>query len=97
VAFRFGDRQLNVHGPGLDLGPLVAAPAVVPGGRDVCPVWPGSGQDLAEHLAEHGVQLEVGPVERHGGAGAGSSSCFRDPDGSLLELIVYDSDVADDH
>lgn len=26
---------------------------------------------------------------RHGGAGAGSSTYFRDPDGSLLERIVY--------
>lgn len=24
VAFRFGDQQLNVHGPGLDVGSLVA-------------------------------------------------------------------------
>jgi catechol 2,3-dioxygenase-like lactoylglutathione lyase family enzyme len=28
---------------------------------------------------------------RHGGAGAGSSTYFRDPDGSLLEYIVYSS------
>jgi catechol 2,3-dioxygenase-like lactoylglutathione lyase family enzyme len=89
VAFRFGNQQLNVHGPGLDLGPLVAATPVAPGGSDICLVWPGSSQELAAHLAEHGVPLEAGPVTRHGGAGAGTSSYFRDPDGSLLELIVY--------
>lgn len=40
VAYRFGDQQLNVHGPGLDIGPLVASPPVAPGGSDLCFVWP---------------------------------------------------------
>ena len=44
VAFRFGDQHLNVHGPGpgLDIGALVAARPVAPGGSDLCLVWPGS-------------------------------------------------------
>ena len=46
-------------------------------------------QELTRHLAEHGVAVEAGPVQRHGGAGAGTSTYFRDPDGSLLELIIY--------
>jgi catechol 2,3-dioxygenase-like lactoylglutathione lyase family enzyme len=37
----------------------------------------------------HGVVAEDGPVVRYGGAGAGTSTYFRDPDGSLLEYIVY--------
>ncbi len=89
IAFRFGKQQLNVHGPGLDVGPLVASPPVVPGGSDLCLLWPGSDEELAQHLAEHGVAVEAGPVPRHGGAGAGTSTYFRDPDGSLLEFIVY--------
>jgi catechol 2,3-dioxygenase-like lactoylglutathione lyase family enzyme len=92
VAFRFGTQQLNVHGPGLDLGTLVAATPVVAGGSDLCFVWPGSLPALAEHLAEYGVEVEEGPVTRHGGAGAGRSTYFRDPDGSLLEFIVYAAD-----
>ena len=89
VAFRFGDHQLNVHGPGLDVGGLVAARPVSAGGSDLCFVWPDSAAALAKHLAERGVEVEEGPVVRHGGAGAGSSCYFRDPDGSLLEFIVY--------
>ena len=88
-ALRLGDQQLNVHGPGIDVGTLVAARPVAPGGSDLCFVWPGSADALAQHLADHGVDVEQGPVSRHGGAGAGSSTYFRDPDGSLLELIVY--------
>jgi catechol 2,3-dioxygenase-like lactoylglutathione lyase family enzyme len=89
VAFRLGDQQLNVHGPALDVGSLVAARPVSAGGSDLCFVWPDSAAALAEHLAEHGVEVEEGPVVRHGGAGAGSSCYFRDPDGSLLEFIAY--------
>ena len=89
VAFRFGDQQLNVHGPGVDVGTLVASPHVAPGGSDLCFVWPGTPDALSRHLAAHGVVVEDGPVVRHGGAGAGTSTYFRDPDGSLLEYIVY--------
>jgi catechol 2,3-dioxygenase-like lactoylglutathione lyase family enzyme len=91
VAFRFGDQQLNVHGPGMDVGTLVACPPVAPGGSDLCFAWPGTPDALARHLAAHGVVVEDGPVVRHGGAGAGNSTYFRDPDGSLLEYIVYSS------
>jgi catechol 2,3-dioxygenase-like lactoylglutathione lyase family enzyme len=89
VAFRFGDQQLNVHGPGVDPGPLVADPPVVPGGSDLSFVWPGSVESALLHLDLHGVTLEDGPVPRSGGRGSGTSVYFRDPDGSLLELIVY--------
>ncbi|ALG08415.1 VOC family protein [Kibdelosporangium phytohabitans] len=90
VAFRFGDQQLNVHGPGLDVGTLVASPPVVPGGSDLCFVWPGTAEQAVAHLREHEVPVEEGPVARRGGRGQGVSVYFRDPDGSLLELITYD-------
>jgi catechol 2,3-dioxygenase-like lactoylglutathione lyase family enzyme len=89
VAFRFGEQQLNVHGPGVDAGTLVARPPVVPGGSDLCFVWSGTPDEAIAHLAAHGVEIEAGPVTRHGGQGAGTSVYFRDPDGSLLEFIVY--------
>jgi catechol 2,3-dioxygenase-like lactoylglutathione lyase family enzyme len=41
-----------------------------------------------DHLRDHGVQIEEGPVTRYGGKG--TSVYFRDPDGSLLELISYE-------
>ena len=47
--------------------------------------------ELAEQLNNEGagVEVELGPVERHGAKGAGMSVYFRDPDGSLLESISY--------
>jgi catechol 2,3-dioxygenase-like lactoylglutathione lyase family enzyme len=35
------------------------------------------------------MEVELGPVERQGAGGRGQSVYFRDPDGSLLELISY--------
>jgi catechol 2,3-dioxygenase-like lactoylglutathione lyase family enzyme len=88
--YRFGANQLNVHGPGLDNPQPLAGIPVKPGGSDLCFVWRGSIADAAEHLSRHGIEVELGPVDRTGAGGAGRSIYFRDPDGSLLELISYD-------
>ena len=87
-AYRFGDNQLNIHGPGVD-GEPNARPPVAPGGADLCFVWESTIADAVAHLERHGVAIELGPVERFGARGAGTSVYFRDPDGSLLELIAY--------
>jgi catechol 2,3-dioxygenase-like lactoylglutathione lyase family enzyme len=87
-AYQLGDQRLNVHGPGMDPSP-VARDRVRPGNSDLCFVWDGSIEAAVAHLAEHGVDVEVGPVERIGAGGAGTSVYFRDPDGSLLEFIAY--------
>jgi catechol 2,3-dioxygenase-like lactoylglutathione lyase family enzyme len=88
-AYRFGQQQLNLHGPGIDAGDNVARLPVMPGNSDLCFVWPGSIDGAVKHLQEHGVEVELGPVGRHGARGNGTSVYFRDPDGSLLELISY--------
>ena len=89
-AYAFGDQRLNVHGPDTDVGSLVATEPVRPGNGDLCFVWPGPIDQAVEHLRAHEVEIEAGPVERVGGRGQGTSVYFRDPDGSLLELISYD-------
>lgn len=89
VRFRFGGIQLNVHGPG-QIGDPVAAKPVEPGGSDLCFRWSGPIEEAMAHLARHGVPVELGPVERNGAAGPGTSVYFRDPDGSLMEFISYE-------
>jgi catechol 2,3-dioxygenase-like lactoylglutathione lyase family enzyme len=86
--YRFGDQQLNVHGPGVEPHPLARVP-VAPGGSDLCFVWEGPIEEPVEHLRGHAVEVDLGPVARTGARGAGTSVYFRDPDGSLLELISY--------
>jgi catechol 2,3-dioxygenase-like lactoylglutathione lyase family enzyme len=90
VAYRFGDTQLNVHGPGVDVSNNVARLPVEPGNSDVCFVWAGPIDGAIAHLEERGVEIETGPVPRLGARGEGTSVYFRDPDGSLLELLSYD-------
>ena len=98
-AYRFGAQQLNVHGPGVLPDPVAADP-VRPGNSDLCFHCERSGdersgrgrgeiEDAVEHLRSVGVPVELGPVERHGAQGGGTSVYFRDPDGSLLEFITY--------
>ena len=47
--------------------------------------------DAQEHLQEQGIEIELGPVQRFGARGEGTSIYFRDPDGSLMEFMSYDS------
>jgi catechol 2,3-dioxygenase-like lactoylglutathione lyase family enzyme len=87
-AYRLGDIQLNCHGPGFETDTVARLP-VQPGNSDICFVWPGPIEGAIAHLREVEVEVEVGPVTRHGVRGQGTSVYFRDPDGSLLEFICY--------
>jgi catechol 2,3-dioxygenase-like lactoylglutathione lyase family enzyme len=87
-SYRFGDEQLNLHGPGVSPAPVAKLP-VQPGNSDLCFEWPGPIDEATEHLERNGVEVEMGPVERSGARGSGTSVYFRDPDGSLLEFISY--------
>jgi catechol 2,3-dioxygenase-like lactoylglutathione lyase family enzyme len=87
-AYRFGPVQLNCHGPD-HIGTPRARVPVMPGNSDICFEWNGAIAGAIEHLQHHGVAIELGPLERGGARGKGTSIYFRDPDGSLLELISY--------
>ncbi len=88
VAYRLGGQQLNVHGPGTRPA-MVARLPVAPGNSDLCFEWDGSIDEALEHLQARGVRVEAGPMTRGGAKGRGTSVYFRDPDGTLLELISY--------
>ncbi|KQT83522.1 glyoxalase [Aurantimonas sp. Leaf443] len=88
-ALRFGEQQLNCHGPGKAATPVARVP-VMPGNSDLCFRWHGPIAGAIAHLADCGVPIELGPVKRNGARGEGSSVYFRDPDGSLLEFMSYD-------
>src|SRR6185503_11367498 len=85
-AYRFGDVQLNLHGPGFTPAEVARLP-VQPGNSDLCFEWKAPIDGALAHLAQHGVAVERGPLERFGVKGPGTSVYFRDPDGSLLEFI----------
>jgi catechol 2,3-dioxygenase-like lactoylglutathione lyase family enzyme len=87
-AYRFGDKQLNVHGPGVQPAEVARLP-VQPGNSDLCFEWAGPIEGAIAHLKAHGVAVERGPLQRFGAKGPGTSVYFRDPDGSLMEFMSY--------
>ena len=48
-SYRFGDEQLNLHGPGVSPAPVAKLP-VQPGNSDLCFEWPGPIDEVREHL-----------------------------------------------
>ncbi len=88
TAYRFGDTQLNLHGPGQQGDPVARLP-VQPGNSDLCFEWHGPIDGAIAHLKRCNVAIELGPVPRSGARGAGTSVYFRDPDGSLMEFMSY--------
>ena len=85
----FGGWRMNVHAVDTSATPRARAPE--PGSVDLCLAWSGPIGGAVAHLAECGVPIEVGPVEREGAVGHGRSVYFRDPDGNLLEFISYEA------
>jgi hypothetical protein len=65
----------------------------VPGCGDFCFVWDGTVDEAAKLIEDAGAAVIEGPVGRVGGKAAGTetgtSLYTRDPEGNLLELIVY--------
>jgi catechol 2,3-dioxygenase-like lactoylglutathione lyase family enzyme len=86
-----GDQKINFHAPDLWRREsfTLRGPAALPGSGDFCFVWDGSAGELAATLAAAGAAVIEGPVAREGGRGPGTSTYVRDPDGNLLEFIIY--------
>jgi catechol 2,3-dioxygenase-like lactoylglutathione lyase family enzyme len=86
-----GAQMVNFHRPEVWSrdGFALRAPAAVPPCGDLCFVWNGGAEALRERLA--GIaEIEEGLVERVGGARRPAASVYvRDPDGNLLEFMIY--------
>ena len=84
VALYFGDQKLNLHLAGAEIAPHAREPT--PGSADLCFLIDGGLSDLEAALADAGLPIELGPVERTGAQGPIRSLYLRDPDGNLVEL-----------
>jgi len=87
-----GDQMINFHRPALwqrEAFTLRAAAAKPPCG-DLCFVWDGTPESLKATLDRAGAKVFEGPVARQGGRKKSASSVYvRDPDGNLLEFMIY--------
>ena len=86
-AYRFGDKQLNVHGPGVKPAEVARLP-VQPGNSDLCFEWQGPIQGAIKHLKKHGIVVERGPMQRFGAKGPGTSVYF--PRSGRLAHGIYE-------
>jgi catechol 2,3-dioxygenase-like lactoylglutathione lyase family enzyme len=87
-----GSQMINFHRPAhwQDKAFTLRAPAAKPPCGDLCFVWGGTPVSLKGMLDRAGAKVVEGPVERQGGRKkAGSSVYVRDPDGNLLEFMIY--------
>ena len=92
VSVYIGTQMINFHRPALwqNATFTLRAPAAKPPCGDLCFVWDGTAASLKTLLERAGAGVETGPVDRAGGRQkTGSSVYVRDPDGNLLEFIIY--------
>jgi catechol 2,3-dioxygenase-like lactoylglutathione lyase family enzyme len=92
VSVYVGDQMINLHRPTIwrREGFTLRAPAAEPPCGDLCFVWDGSLESLKALLDQTDAKIIEGPVERQGGRRATASSVYvRDPDGNLLEFMIY--------
>jgi catechol 2,3-dioxygenase-like lactoylglutathione lyase family enzyme len=88
----FGDNMINFHRPPTwqNQSFTLRAPAAKPPCGDLCFVWEGTPASLKAMLDRAGAQVIEGPVGRQGGRKKAASSVYvRDPDGNLLEFMIY--------
>lgn len=84
---RAGTFQINVHLLGRELEPKAAH--IQPGSADLCFELDISLNTCRSTLESMGLEIELGPVTRHGVRGEMTSLYLRDPDGTLVELCSY--------
>jgi len=87
-----GDQMINFHRPAWwqNATFTLRAPAAKPPCGDLCFVWDGTAEALKAMLDRVGAKIVEGPVSRQGGRRKAASSVYvRDPDGNLLEFMIY--------
>ena len=92
VSVYVGNQMINFHRPSRwqDASFTLRAPAAKPPCGDLCFVWDGTADALKVWLDGAKAKVIEGPVPRQGGRKANASSVYiRDPDGNLLEFMIY--------
>jgi catechol 2,3-dioxygenase-like lactoylglutathione lyase family enzyme len=92
VSVYVGNQMINFHLPARwqNATFTLRAPAAKPPCGDLCFVWEGTPDALKAMLDKAGAKIIEGPVARQGGRKKGASSVYvRDPDGNLLEFMIY--------
>ena len=87
TAFVFNGQKINLHIQGREFEPKAQHP--LPGALDLCFIASIPLAQVQQRLAEHGIAIECGPVQRTGARGPIRSVYVRDPDHNLIEISEY--------
>jgi catechol 2,3-dioxygenase-like lactoylglutathione lyase family enzyme len=92
ISVYVGNQMINFHrlAHWQDKAFTLRAPAALPPCGDLCFVWDDTPESLKAMIDRVGARIVEGPVERQGGRKqTGISTYIRDPDGNLLEFMIY--------
>ncbi len=91
TALKFGRQKFNVRPSGAANWWSVKNDA--PGALDLCFITKQPPEEVVAHLNACGVKIETGPQQQIGALGAMTSVYFHDPDGNLIEVASYRSEI----
>ncbi len=91
LAIRVGDQKLNLHPVDAPFKPHADRPQ--PGSLDTCFATRLTPEEVVDRLDAVGIEIEDGPVGRTGATGPITSVYCRDPDGNLVEIASYATEV----
>lgn len=86
-AFVWNGQKINLHLQGKEFEPKAQRPTA--GSLDLCFISSAPLAQVQQQLAQHGIAIECGPVQRTGARGSIRSVYVRDPDLNLIEISEY--------
>lgn len=91
-ALYYANSKINIHARPGEFQPAATKP--VSGSLDICLVVDNLNEARKE-IFTSGYPMETDIVERNGACGPMLSFYLRDPDGNLIELCSYNSNISD--
>lgn len=85
----FGHQKLHLRPLSASQDDWFTGSTPAAGSADLCFSTSATAREIEQHLADCGVEVELGPIQRTGARGAMTSLYCRDPDGSLIEISHY--------
>jgi len=89
TSLRFGSQKINLRPVHASQEEWFTARMPRAGGDDMCFLVDLAPEAVVAHLLALGIEVELGPVTKHGAEGPIISVYCRDPDGNLVELASY--------
>lgn len=88
ASLKCGNSLLRIRKESNDVGAIVAH-HLITGSFDFCLETNSTPNEIIQSLKNHQIDVELGPVTKHGFKGVMTSIYVRDPDKNLVEISTY--------